>query len=275
MTNIANNQLLNINSGFPELETWVPIDDSQIFYVYENEVVRAKYEECFGLEPDTGLSTYYIIKNHYKKRMEDIIKHINYFLTYYDEDKELFVSTLSVKSIIDQYPKLSLKGFRDLITKRIVTPSFIEKIKKMADDLYTLNINTDEEGKFKNTPKITNDQAKGIVAFSFCLRMIVPLCLHYSNTNKDVVENKSYIKCFDNIYMKIIHMFEAAGVKFYNALCKFIQYRVNKSTSSDSVTWYQKKQLKGLVPALFLEDIIHEVVLVKSLHKLSYNRSCV
>lgn len=261
-------------TGYPELETWICPDENS-FYVYENEVVRAKYEEYLDLTPGTILSTFYIKKNHYKKKMPDIVKHINYFLTYYDEEKELFLSTLSVKYIIDQRPQLSQDAFRNMILDRVVTDTLISKIKLMAHNLYKININTDKEGKFKSTPKITNIQAKQLVAISFCLKLIIPLCLHFSNINDSFVEKKDYIPCFDKIYMKIVEKFEKDDIPVFNALCKFVKYRVDRSYSADKGIWNQKKQLYGIVKELYLEELIHDVIFVKSLHKLEYNRSCV
>ena len=162
----------------PDLISWVA-EEEDIYYKYENEVVVAMYDKV-GMN-DNPLSIFYINKNHYKQRMTDITHHINYFLKYYDIEKASFMATLSVKFIVDQNPAISQDAFRKLILERIITPSFISKCKRMANDLYSININTDTDGKYKNTPKITNGQARQIVALSFAYRIILPLCVHYSN----------------------------------------------------------------------------------------------
>jgi hypothetical protein len=270
-------ELLNADSfitNAPDLQNWIQTKDD-IYYVYENDMVRALYEERFNLKPNTILSTYLINKNHYKDRMKDVVDHINYFLTFYDIEKELFVSTLSVKFMIDQNPNLKQSTFKDLVMSRIITDSLMGKIKLMAHNLYTININTDKEGKYKSTPKITNEQAKQLVAISFCTRLILPLCIHYSNTNSSFKEKRDYIYCFNKIYLEIIEKFEKDDIKVFNALCKFVKYRVDRSYTADLPIWRKKAQLYGITKNLYLEELIHEVIIVKSLYKLTYNRSVV
>lgn len=258
----------------PELFSWVPTEE-QKYFVYENDIVRAKYEEILGLEAGTILSSFLIIKNHYKDRMEDIVHHINYFLNFYDTEKELFLSVLSIKFLIDQNNTIKKKNFRELVVNRVITDSLVEKIKKMARDLYVLNIDTDSEGKFKTTPKITNDQARQIVALSFCFRMIIPLCVHFSNTNIGFPGKKDYISAFDKIFMDIIKKFEKDDIKIFYPLSRFIKYQIDRTHNANKGTWIQKKQLYGHTKDLYIEEVIHEVIIVKTIHKLKYNQSCV
>ena len=37
---------------------------------------------------------------------------------------------------------------------------------------------------------------------------MLPLCIHFSDTNKNFINKKDYIGCFDKIIMKIIEKFE-------------------------------------------------------------------
>lgn len=263
-----------IHTGKPELKLWTCPKDQE-YFVYENEVVHALYEEKLGLDEGTALPIFYIRKNHYKDRMADVVKHINYFLNYYDEEKELFLSTLSVKFIVDQKPSLTQDSFRNLVMERIITDSLVSKVKHMAHDLYKININSDREGKFKTTPKITNAQATQLVALSFCFRLTLPLCVHFSNVNESFVGKKDYIPCFDALYMRIIKKFEKDDIHVFNALCRFVEYRVDRYYSANKGIWSQKKQLYGITKGIYQEELIHDVLLVKSLHKLDYTRSCV
>lgn len=258
----------------PELFDWEPAEE-EIYYVYENDVVVARYDKL-GMD-DSPLSIFYIVKNHYKQRMNDIVKHSNYFINFYDIDKESFMSILSVKFIVDKNPNISQNAFKDLVLDRIITSNFIAKCKMMSNDLYKININSDTEGKFKNTPKITNLQAKQIVALSFAFRIILPLCIHYSNigTCFKSMEKTQYLDCFDKIFYQIIRMFEKGDVKVYTALCKFIDFRVKKAYRNNLTIYYQKKQLRGDSPELYGHELIHRVIIVKSLYKLDYRKSCV
>lgn len=262
----------------PDLMTWEEDDDSVFMYFAENETVVARYDKFLGLNNDSNgqaLSSYIINMKHYKTKMPDIVHHINYFETFYDKKHELFISMMSIKYIVDTTPNLTQKAFRTLVLSRIITPSFVTKVKLMASDLYTLDIDTDKEGKYKNTPKITNEQARQLVALSFCFRMIIPLCVHFSNKNASFIAKKTYIGCFDKLFSKIFRVFEENDVHVYTDLCRLIASRIDKGYNFNKGTWTQKKQLHGLTKDIFTEEVIHEVIIVKSLHKLSYTRSVV
>ena len=75
--------------------------------------------------------------------------------------------------------------------------------------------------------------------------------------------------------MKCIDRFEEDDVKIYGPLCEFTEYRVNRSHNADLKIWIKKKHLYGDAKEINLQSLIHEVILVKGLYKLSYNKSVV
>ena len=257
----------------PMLDTWKPNPD-QIFTEFKGDYIQAHFEKL-ELNADSKLCIFVIKKLHYKARADDICNVINYFLTFFDKKCELFDAMLRVKYFIDQRPNMTKKAFRKLIMEEIVTKNFVKRIKIMTNHLYTLNIDSDTEGKYKNTPKITNDQAKLIVGVSFAIRCLLPICIHFSDTNNSFVYKKEYIACFDKITMCVIRKFEKDDVPTFNAIEKFVQYRIEREWKQDQRICFKKKQLYGMTQELYLEEVIHEVILVKSLYKLDYNRSVV
>jgi hypothetical protein len=155
----------------PPLYEWVP-EFGDIFYTYDGENVKADYDGKVGkLEEISTLPIYYIKKNHYKSRMDEIVLHMNYFTKFYDLNRETFFSMMALKYYIDTHLDMDQRDFLNKVMSDIVTPSFIAKCKMMSCDLYKLNINTDSSGKFNNTPKITNAQAYQIIAVSFCFKI--------------------------------------------------------------------------------------------------------
>ena len=263
------------NPDTVDILMWKPKPE-EVFFEEKDEMIVATYVyKYFNIPEDRVIPKYIIAKRHYKERIPDLLQHINYFVSHYDPDHEYLVSTLSVKSYIDQHQDMSQKAFRKLLIKRVITPTFVGKVKRMAKDLYKLNINTDKEGKYKSTPKITNEHARMIVAVSFCIRLILPICIHFSNTNATFINKRDYIDCFDRIFMDVIDAFEKDDIEIFNPICRFVKYRVDRAHTSDLIIWEKKKQLYGTTLELYLDSLIHEVILVKSLHKLAYNRSIV
>ena len=264
----------------PDLYEWDPgIDD--LFYRYDGENVIADYDGKVGhlvgsIEDISTLPTFFIKKNHYKARMGEIVQHMNYFTKFYDLDRDTFFSMMSLKYLIDTNLDLKQPDFVVMIMDRIVTPAFIAKCKRMAFDLYKLNINADTTGKFNNTPKITNAQAFQIVAVSFSFKILTPIILHFSNINRNFnpMIKTEYLRWFDKIFNRVIKKFEINDVPFYNSLCKFIVFRGDKLFRNNPTAFYQKKMLRGDTIDLFNQVLIREVVCVKTLYKLDYRGSC-
>lgn len=257
----------------PMLDKWSPKPEER-FVEFKGDYIQAHFEKL-DLNPDNKLCIFIIKKLHYKSRADDICNVVNYFLTFFDKKWELFDAMLRVKYFIDQRPNMSLKAFRKLIMEEIVTKGFVKRVKEMTNHLYTLNIDSDTEGKYKNTPKITNDQARLIVGVSFAIRCILPICIHFSDTNNNFIYKKEYIPCFDKITMHVIRKFEKDDIPVFNAIEKFVKYRIDRYWKQDQRICFKKKQLYGTTQELYLEEMIHEVILVKSLYKLDYNRSVV
>lgn len=258
-----------------DLWSWTPSEDERYFIEKDGMIIAHYLTHYFGVPEDRQSLQYIIAKKHYKERIPDLLRHINYFISAYDYDKEYLVATLSIKNYVDRHPMMSQKAFTKMVLSRLVTPSMINKVKRMAFDLYKLNINTDRDGKYKTTPKISNDHARMIVAVSFCIRLLLPICIHFSNTNGTFINKRDYIDCFDRIFMQVVNLFQENDIEIWNPICRFVAYRVERTYTSDLVIWQKKKQLYGTTLELYEDSLIHEVILVKSLHKLAYNRSIV
>lgn len=261
--------------GHPMLNEWEqPTEDIKFFYI--NEEGKADFSDLLGGVHYNKFETFKIVKKHYKERMNDICTHINYFIKYYDSQHDFIMHLMSVKYLVDLNPRMSIRVFRqDLVMGRIITDQFVKDIKKMTNDLYTININTDDDGKYRSTPKLTNDQARAILAVSFAIRCILPLCIHVSNINTNIIENTDYIKAFDKIFMDILHKFEKNDIEIFCPLCNFIEYRLRRAYKVDHIIWEKKEQLYGITFEDVFQNMVHEVILVKALYKLEYNRSVV
>lgn len=261
----------------PELSEWEPENEEQVFFEFypETGILRGLYKEKCYLSKDSSFASFRITISHYCNRMDDIVRHMNYFTTFFDTEKKFFLSLLYVKSAFDRTPDMKPSRFEKLIISKVVTDEFVDHVKLMAKNLYCININTDRENKYRSTPKITNEHARMIVAISFCFRLILPLCIHFSNVSSRLKNKMEYIPIFSSIFMKCIDRFEEGDVKIYGPLCEFAEYRINRNFNADVGMWVKKKHLYGDSKEVRLRSTISEVILVKGLYKLAYNRSVV
>lgn len=258
------------------LNEWVPTKDEMYFTVDDNSNACANYFASILKINHTQFETFIIIKKHYIERMGDILHHINYFINFYDVNREYCMSLLSVKYLVDtRQSSMTQKAFKKLILDRIITPTYVANIKRMVHDLYTVNIDTDVNGDYRSTPKITNAHAKVILAVSFAIRTILPICIHFTNISSSITTKRDYIPFFDSIFMDVITEFEKNDTEIYSAICRFIAYRISRKYNSDIPMWEKKKQVHGANYETYLDELIHEVILVKSLYKIKYDSSVV
>lgn len=260
----------------PRLNDWNPEDDD-LKFIYVDEKVHARFSEILG-KSFPKFESFKINKKHYKERMTDVCMHINYFMKYYDSKHDFLINVASVKYLIDRNPGMRPNQFKSILIRTVVTPDFVKDMIRMAKDMYTVNINTDDDGKYRSTPKITNEQAKMLLGISFAIRAVLPLCVHFSNICEYIVTSHDYIKAFDAIFMEIVEKFEKSGEDYFpifHPLCRFVKYRLERSYNVDSPIWNKKEQLYGITFETVFQNMIHEVILVKSLYKIAYDRSVV
>lgn len=263
-------------STIPDLYEWQPTQE-ECYYVFDGENVIADYNGRVGNLLDIStLPIFYIKKSNYKKKLDDIVLYMNYFSRFFDTDRQVFFSIMSVKYYQDTNLDIPRKTFIKKVMTDVVTPSFITKCMMMAKHLYKLNIDADD-GKYSNTPKITNDQAYMIVSVSFCLKILTPLMLHFIhvNTNFDPKKKTEYLKWFDKLFNKVIRKFESMGIPFYTSLCRVVSFRGDKMYKNNKQAFYQKKMLRGDTPELYNDLLIRQLVCVKTLYKLDYRMSCI
>ena len=116
----------------PDLAEWEP-NYNEIFYSFDGEVVIANYNQHVGLtEEKCTLPIFYIKKNHYKNKMQDIVHHMNYFTKFYDLDRDTYFAIMTVKYQIDTHPEMTEDEFLHYLMDRVITPQFIRKCKSMG-----------------------------------------------------------------------------------------------------------------------------------------------
>ena len=148
--------------GFPKLHYWLPSPED-IYFSVDAGTVKGRFDEifegCEGLEHVDleDLSTFHIILKHFTNKMPDVVAHMNYYIKFYDIDREFLLSYISLKYIIDTKTRyLTTKSLKSFIMDRVMTETFMDRIIKMVDDLYVINIDTDKNNSYHSTPKITN-----------------------------------------------------------------------------------------------------------------------
>ena len=86
--------------------------------------------------------------------------------------------------------KRSRKEFIKLLYTMVITDSIYEKVKKMVDDNYRIDLtqtNT-ENIKYSESLEFTNRHAKLLLLISIVIKILIPVILHYVAMYKDKKE---------------------------------------------------------------------------------------
>lgn len=262
-------------SGHPRLHFWAPEEDD-IFFYKDGTCAIARYDKITKFKKDQ-FCRFLIDAKHFVNRLDDILIHINYFIKFYDDYKEYVMSIFSIKYLLDTNGgRFEPSAFQAYVIHRVMTDSFMTNIGRMVDDLYTFNVDTDDGGNYKSTPKITNEQAKVILAMSFTARLILPVCMHYINISPYTTHQSDYILCFDKIFAEALSKLENFfNIPVFAALSRFIEYRIIKHRYADASIIEKKRQVHGSNIEGYIHDLIHNVILVKNIYKIDYARSVV
>lgn len=270
----------------PPLNEWNPEPEDVIFELCPGaNRIRASLDKCTNLignnqmfkEKMMLLSTFSIKQKHYMERMSDITKVINYFIKFYDDDDEYLTALISLKFHIDAEHCTTVQAYQELLLHTMITETMTAKIRKMIDDLYCINIETEKSSSYKSTPKLTNADAKNILLLSYYFRLILPITIHWFNlpTTIGVENGKNYIQTFVCIFISVTRKIGEDTENVYILIKQLIKHRIEKKYNTDAVIHEKKKEKNGATDVSYCNELSDEILLVKSLYKIDYSQSVV
>ena len=275
-------------TNIPKLYEWEPADEDR-FFVRDPDGQKRIIAQFDRIAEDNGISeltekryqylkVFFISQKHYLDRMDDIMYVINYFIKFYDTERAYELALLRMKFHIDRNEgRYTTKSFIKFLMGTLMTDSMILKVNKMVENLYSTNIDTDSKGTYDASPKLTNSDAKVILTMSFCFRLILPICLHWVNSGNIRTNNnkKEYIENFIEIFQSLTKKIESLTHDVYARLERLIEHRIDKKYDNDTLMHEKKKQVHGTTKAEYINLLITEIILVKSIYKIDYNKSVV
>ena len=268
----------------PKLNDWVPEPEDQIFVLQPGaNVISARFEMTGDCDNDEFksrmmlLDTFAIKQNHYMTRMQDITHVINYFIKFYDDNDEYLTALSSIKRFVDDGMCTAVLKYLTLLLHTMITETMTEKITKMVNDLYEINIENEKSVSYTSTPKLTTDDAKNILVLSYYFRLILPITIHWYNRpdTVGVANAKNYIQTFVCIFSAVTAKIGVDSLNVYVLIKQLIRHRIEKKYNSDAIIHEKKKEKNGATDVSYCKELADEILLVKSLYKIDYSQSVV
>lgn len=256
---------------------WNEPEEDQIFRVVGKKSIWVDFGKMFPYVHKKSLDEFLIrYKDSYITKLVLIRHYINYFIKFYDPDKEFVMNYFYMKSVLDiekgqgNYPR---SMFIDNLYTTLITPSIYEKVKKMVEDNYRIDLSqtNTENIKYSESLEFTNTHAKLLLIASMIIKMIIPIILHYITVYKD----KKEIHNLSMYYKPIFDMIEEnENVNLYGKLFNSINVKVNLSETKNSVIW-DKYEMEQEDSASYTEELLDKNIIVDNVFKYLFIKNII
>lgn len=212
-----------------EIVTWKPKDEDVIAN-NDGKLFILRFDKAFGI-PKLGIyNKFFIKKASYEKQLDVICKYMNFFMKFYDDERELVSAYLKIKYAIDREQKFNENNsdqLIDLIYELLFTDSIVNKIYKIVEDNYLDDIESSDSKKYVMEKKhlesleFTNNHIKILLRISFGMKLIAPIMFHYVSFNVIKLDKDSDL--IYKFYRKLFDIF-SDEVNIYNKLFTYVKH---------------------------------------------------
>ena len=273
------------DTNFIRVDEWEPEEEDKIIKC-DGKLIIIPFDKIFKKESTSTLNVFIIKKESYvnqlnntnKKNENGIIKnekgiihYLNYFIKFYDTNNELLMSYFKLKYFIDDKtkPVKKPKTFIKLLYGILFTDSMKEKIIKMVEDNYYIDLTSNDKKKYSESLEITNEHAKIMMMISMSIKIMIPVVFQYINVN-NIKKDVDYIYTF---YKGLFELY-GNGINIYNKLMVTVSAKINKNLSSNKPMWEQQ-EIFGVDPLIYLNSLLKKNIITETMFKYVFNKNIV
>jgi hypothetical protein len=258
--------LLPLPEGVIPVDNWEP-EPEDIYATFKGKTFIIEFDKIFKRNTITDFNYFDIsMKEAYYKRLDMISLYINYFIKFYDPDKELIMAYLRLKYLIDakHISRIKRNSFIKTIQKTMFTDSMCEKIKKMSMDNYHVDLSSNEKSKkgannnYAEVLQFNEHHAEILMRISIAIKFVIPVVLHFIKTYYGKPEVKSYLyKYYEPLFKNKIL---TEDVNILGKLYCTIATRVNSHSKPDKAM-YDKHEVLGSSVETFIDTLFHKNII--------------
>lgn len=247
--------------------------DMQIPYPlsYDGKVITMDFASVFHRRPEelnTEFCKFIILKSSYANNLELIVKYINYFIRFYDQEGELIFIYFKLKSLIShKQNKYGPKAFEKILYQIMFTDTMVEKIKKMVDDNYLLDIDNEKETKsYNDSIKFTDLHTKILTRCSTAIKIMVPIVIHFLYSIPEIKDKNKYLYSY---FVGTMKVFTEPGVNIYAKTVLWIDKLTDKNVIQNQSMW-AKKEILGDEPCSKSKSLFQKDFMIDLLYKFAF-----
>jgi hypothetical protein len=231
--------------------------------------ISIAFNKVFDIDK-TQLNIFRITKNAYCKNADDICRYANAFLKQYDHDKEFITALLNIKYQIDK-PTIYYEYFQFIsdVTEYLLSDTMIEKINRMVDDYYEIDLTPTDDIKDVDLHALqfTNEHGKILMALAIAYKLTIPVVCHYYAVNCEKMSEIAKLKGKKNIVIKdyIYNVFTnylplfQGNSNIYNKIASTVMSHLTGTRNSDKILW-KRAENKKLTPTIYTDKLVAAVI---------------
>jgi len=273
------------DTNFIRVDEWEPEEEDKIIKC-DGKLIIIPFDKIFKKESTSTLNVFIIKKESYVNQLNNtnkknengiiinekgIIHYLNYFIKFYDINNELLMSYFKLKYFIDNKssPIKKPKTFIKFLYGVLFTETMKEKITKMVEDNYYIDLTSSDKKKYSESLEITNEHAKIMMMISMSIKIMIPVVFQYINVN-NVKKEVDYIY---NFYKGLFDLY-GKGINIYNKLMVTVSAKINKNLSSNKPMWEQQ-EIFGVDPLIYLNSLLKKNIITETMFKYVFNKNIV
>lgn len=256
---------------FVFVDDWMPGSDDYTVY-FDNKLIVIPFDKIFDQEfgSDNTFCSFVINRTIYSNNIEKVCKYINYFCHFYNDDNELVMNYVKLKFIIDDKKrKVKKNAFIKAIYDIFFTDSIIEKIDRMVEDNFRVNLKKEDVKKYDEAMEFTNEHGKILFKVSVATNLLIPVLNHY------LYSRNSEEKILYDYYVHLFDIFDPDGVDMINKLSNYTLYRVTKNYEGNKRAWEQRDMLGDKSYLAYADIVLQKIVVTDVLPKFLFNQNIV
>lgn len=244
---------------FIHVDEWIPEEEDMIFNQTKGAILLPVSDFYNVREQDKGMLDAFVLSSsrcyNSDKMREHFVQYLNYFLKFYDSDKELLSIYFRIKYLIDYEKAYSKEAFMYDIDKYIISNNLLYKVRRMNNDNYKLKL----VYKYSKNPVLqyNDEHALALMEISILMVILIPLLTHFIYKNNVVNVKTFLLETFDKL------IFMHSSIDIYSKLYETVMSIVNRSAEPHKVLWGMQA-IRGKNPSTLgiytVNNIIRQII---------------
>ena len=262
------NPIISINRGeIPYVDEWIPSQSDKIFDHGKNYMVLP-VNQFYGTNVN-GFDHFIVSRKKCYNGLSvrnRVTHYLNYFLKYYDHDKELLMIYYRMKYCIDFESDYYVDAFKYDVETYLLSPSIRQKITAMNIDNYRLNL--DDDTIDNKSLQYTDVHGKIMMEMSIMMNILIPITSHFIYVKGIKSENDFFLEVYD-----IIFDLYSDHIDIYNKLYETASSTISRLKSVNQPIW-DMQAIRSMNATTHILDTIENIIL-NVMPKYVYNMNIV